>query len=45
VVRELPAGASLRKVAARAATTLSAFAPSSTEGLPLGTRAFLGAAM
>jgi len=44
-VRELPAGASLRKVAARAATTLAALAPSSTEGQSLGTRAFLGAAM
>lgn len=45
VVRELPAGATLREVAARAATTLAALAPSSAEGLPLGTRAFLGAAM
>jgi hypothetical protein len=45
VVRELPADATLRQVAARAATTLAALAPSSVEGLPLGTRAFLGAAM
>ena len=45
VVRELPAGATLRQVAARAATTLAALAPSSAEGLPLGTRAFLGSAM
>ena len=45
VLRELPAGARLRQVAARAATTLAALAPSSAEGLPLGTRAFLGSAM
>jgi hypothetical protein len=44
-VRELPAGATLRQVAARAATTLAALAPSSAEELSLGTRAFLGAAM
>lgn len=43
-VRELPVGASLREVAARAATTLAAWAPSSGDGLPLATRAFLGAA-
>lgn len=45
VVRELPAGATLREVAARAATTLAALVPSSADRLPLGTRAFLGAAM
>ena len=45
VVRELPADASLREVAARAVTTLAALAPSSAEGLPLGSRAFLGATM
>jgi hypothetical protein len=45
MVRELPAGATLRQVAARAATTLAALAPSSAEGRPLGTRAFLGSAM
>jgi hypothetical protein len=45
VVRELPDGASRRQVAARAATTLAACAPSSAEGLPLATRASLGAAM
>lgn len=45
VVRELPDGAALRQVAARAATTLAALSPSSAEGLSLGTRAFLGAAM
>jgi hypothetical protein len=45
MVRELPDGATLRQVAARAATTLAALAPSSTEGLPLGSRAFLGATM
>jgi hypothetical protein len=43
-VRALPTGASLRKVAARAATTLVAYAPSSTDALPLWIRAFLGAA-
>jgi hypothetical protein len=45
MVRVLPADACLRQVAARAATTLAALAPSSAERLPLGTRAFLGAAM
>ncbi len=45
IIRELPTGATLRQVAARAATTLAALAPSSADGLPLGTRAFLGAAM
>lgn len=45
VVRDLPAGATLRQVAARAATTLAALAPSSAEGLSLGARVFLGAAM
>lgn len=45
VVRELPADATLRQVAARAATTLAALAPSAAEGLPLGSRAFLGASM
>lgn len=43
-VRALPDGARLREVAARAATTLVARAPSSIDGLPLATRAFLGAA-
>ena len=45
MVREPPDGTTLRQVAARAATTLAALAPSSAEELPLGTRAFLGAAM
>ncbi len=44
VVRATPAGARLREVAARAATTLAAFAPSSADALPLATRAMLGAA-
>lgn len=43
-VRVLPDGARLRDVAARAATTLAAFAPSSVDALPLSTRAVLGAA-
>jgi hypothetical protein len=43
-VRATPAGARLREVAARAATTLAAFAPSSADALPLATRAVLGAA-
>jgi hypothetical protein len=43
-VRSLPAGARLREVAARAATTLAAFAPSSADAVPLTTRAMLGAA-
>jgi hypothetical protein len=43
MVRALPAGASLRQVAARAATTLAACAPGS--GLPLESAAFLGASM
>jgi hypothetical protein len=43
VVRALPAEAQLRQVAARAATTLAAFAPGS--GLPLESAAFLGASM
>jgi hypothetical protein len=43
--RVLPDDARPRKVAARAATTLAALVPSSAEGLPLATRAFLGAAM
>jgi len=43
-VRALPDGARLREVAARAATTLAAGAPSSADGLPLAARAFLGAA-
>jgi hypothetical protein len=38
-------GVRLREVAARAATTLAAYAPSSTDALPLATRAFLGARM
>jgi hypothetical protein len=42
-VRSLPGGTRLREVAARAATTLAAHAPSSAAGLPLATRAFLGA--
>jgi ribosomal protein S27E len=44
-VRALPDGARLREVAARAATTLAARAPSSMDGLPLATRAFVGARM
>ena len=43
-VRALPVGARLRQVAARAATTLAAYAPSSADALPIPTRAFLGAA-
>jgi hypothetical protein len=43
VVRALPAEASLRQAAARAATTLAACAPGSG-GLPLDSAAFLGAA-
>ena len=43
VVRALPAEASLRQVAARAATTLAAFAPGG--GLPVDSAAFLGASM
>jgi len=43
-VRALPVGERLRRVAARAATTLAAYAPSSAEALPISTRAFLGAA-
>lgn len=43
VVRALPGDARLREVAGRAATTLAAHAPSSTDGLSLATRAFLGA--
>ena len=44
VVRMLPGDARLCQVAARAATTLAALGPSSAEGLPLATRAMLGAA-
>ncbi|HTP25568.1 MAG TPA: hypothetical protein VMK12_07905 [Anaeromyxobacteraceae bacterium] len=44
VVRALPGEVRLRQVAARAATTLAALVPSSLEGLPLTTRAMLGAA-
>jgi hypothetical protein len=43
VVRALPAEASLRQVAARAATTLAAYLPG-TGGLPITSAAFLGAA-
>jgi hypothetical protein len=43
-VRAAPADARLREVAARAATTLAAFAPSSANALPLASRAMLGAA-
>ncbi len=43
-VRALPDGASLRAVAARAATTLAAYALSVAEALPIPTRAFMGAA-
>ena len=43
-VRAALAGASLREVAARAATTLAAFALSSADTLSLTTRAVLGAA-
>ncbi len=43
-VRALLVGARLRAVAARAATTLAAYAPSAAEALPIPTRAFLGAA-
>jgi len=44
MVRALPAEASLRQVAARAATTLAAFAPG-PGGLPIESAAFLGARM
>lgn len=43
-VRAAQAGARLRDVAARAATTLAAFVPSSAEALPIASRAMLGAA-
>jgi len=43
VVRALPGEASLRQVAARAATTLAAYAPGAG-GLPIDSAAFLGAA-
>ena len=43
-VRALPPGASLRQVAARAATTLAAFAPGAG-GLAIESAAFLGASM
>lgn len=43
VVRALPAGATLRQVAARAATTLAAYAPAG--GLAVESAAFLGASM
>ncbi len=43
-VRAAPPGAHLREVAARAATTLAAFAPSSADALPLASCAMLGAA-
>jgi len=43
-VRAAPADARLREVAARVATTLAAFAPSSADALPLASRAMLGAA-
>jgi hypothetical protein len=44
VVRALPAGATLRQVAARAATTLAACAPGAG-GLPVTAAAFIGASM
>lgn len=43
VVRALPAEASLRQMAARAATTLAAYAPGAG-GLPIDSAAFFGAA-
>jgi len=43
VVRALPVEATLRQVAARAATTLAAYAPGSG-GLPVDSAAFIGAA-
>lgn len=43
-VRASPLGSRLREVAARAATTFAAFAPSSADALPLAARAMLGAA-
>ncbi len=43
VIRALPVGATLRQVAARAATTLAACAPG-TEGLALESAAFIGRA-
>jgi hypothetical protein len=43
-VRASPGEAGLREVAGRAATTLAAYAPSHADGLPLATRAFVGAA-
>jgi len=44
VVRMLSGDTCLRQVAARATTTLAALVLSSAEGLPLATRAMLGAA-
>ncbi len=44
VVRALPADATLREVAARAATTLAAYAPGAS-GLSIESAAFLGASM
>jgi hypothetical protein len=43
-VRALPADATLRQVAGRAATTLAAYAPGSA-GLSIESAAFLGASM
>jgi transposase len=43
-VRASPDGARLRAIAARAATTLAAYASSSADALAISTRAFLGAA-
>jgi hypothetical protein len=43
-VRGLPGGATLRQVAARAATTLAAYAPGPA-GFPIESAAFLGASM
>jgi hypothetical protein len=43
VVRALPVEASLRQIAARAATTLAAYAPG-PGGLPIDSAAFIGAA-
>jgi hypothetical protein len=44
VVRALPAGATLREIAARAATTLAAYAPGAG-GLSIESAAFIGASM
>jgi hypothetical protein len=44
IVRPLPSDVRLRAVAARAATTLAAWAPSSMDSLSIASRAFVGAA-